>query len=148
MSDQIELSMSLPLDRDGFLRRECPTCERQLKFVVTDADGEEESQEVDPAGLFCPYCAIPSPPSAWHTAEQLHYAEIILAREGMGPIFDRAEAAGFRVTRNAPEEPTPLTEDDDMRRVEFACHPGEPIKVLDDWTGAVHCIVCGTPAAT
>jgi hypothetical protein len=146
MSEQIELSMSLPLDRDGFLRRECPTCEKQLKFLVSDQDDADGQESLDAAGLFCPYCAIQAPPQAWHTQEQLRYAEIIVAREGMGPIFDRAETSGFRVTRNVPEKPAPLSEDDDMRRVEFGCHPGEPIKVLEDWTGPVHCIVCGAIA--
>jgi hypothetical protein len=66
----------------------------------------------------------------------------------MGPILDRAEASGFRVTRNVPEEPAPLNEENDMRRVDFGCHPSEPVKVLGDWTGPVHCIVCGTIAET
>jgi hypothetical protein len=33
MSDEVQLSMSLPLDGDGFLRRECPTCEREFKWL-------------------------------------------------------------------------------------------------------------------
>jgi hypothetical protein len=34
MSD-MSVSMSLPLDEDGFLRRECPTCERQFRWWHT-----------------------------------------------------------------------------------------------------------------
>jgi hypothetical protein len=41
------------------------------------------------------------------------------------------------------EDPEPLTEDDDMRRIDFACHPSEPLKLLDDWRQPVHCLVCG-----
>ena len=37
----------------------------------------------------------------------------------------------------------PLTEADDMRRVDFVCHPSEPVKVLDDWRKPVHCLLCG-----
>jgi hypothetical protein len=136
--------MSLPLDGEGFLRRQCPACERELKFVVSDADDEQTQEAV--AAVFCPYCAIQAPLDAWHTEEQLRYAEVMVAREGMGPIFDRAEASGFRVTRNVPDEPAPLTEDDDMRRVDFDCHPDEPVKVLENWAGTVHCIVCGAAA--
>jgi hypothetical protein len=44
-----------------------------------------------------------------------------------------------------PDEMDPLTEDDDMRRVDVRCHPTEPIKVIEDWPGAVYCLICGTP---
>jgi hypothetical protein len=30
-----------------------------------------------------------------------------------------------------------------MRRVDFRCHPEEPVKVLDDWNRSVHCPICG-----
>lgn len=49
-------------------------------------------------------------------------------------------------SRDEPEEMDPLVEEDDMRRVDFSCHPAEPVKVLDDWDGAVHCLMCGQPA--
>jgi hypothetical protein len=29
----VSIPMSLPLDGDGFLRRECPKCERQFKWL-------------------------------------------------------------------------------------------------------------------
>jgi hypothetical protein len=50
----------------------------------------------------------------------------------------------FHGTRdNLPERLDPLTEADDMTRVDFACHPSEPLKVLDDWRKAVRCLICG-----
>jgi hypothetical protein len=52
-----------------------------------------------------------------------------------------------RLEVNGPDEPAPVTEIDDMRRVEFVCHPDEPVKVLDDWERQVHCMVCGASAA-
>ena len=33
---------------------------------------------------------------------------------------------------------------DDMVMVEPPCHPAEPLKVPEDATGSVHCLVCGT----
>lgn len=43
MSDEVQLSMSLPLDGDGFLRRECPTCEREFKWVPSpDPEADED----------------------------------------------------------------------------------------------------------
>ena len=54
-------------------------------------------------------------------------------------------------TRSVPasrtEESDPLTEDDDMTRVDFACHPSEPVKVLDDWHRPVSCLICGELSA-
>ena len=47
---------------------------------------------------------------------------------------------------DAPDAMDPLTEADDMRRVDFLCHPTEPLKVLDDWVEQVHCLICGNPA--
>jgi hypothetical protein len=32
-----------------------------------------------------------------------------------------------------------------MTRVDFECHPTEPVKVLDDWDNPVHCRICGQP---
>jgi hypothetical protein len=37
-----------------------------------------------------------------------------------------------------------LEERDDMTRVEFACHPDTPIKIVGDWIHDVHCFICGS----
>ncbi len=62
MSDEVTLSMSLPLDGDGFLRRECPTCEREFKWLPSPQHGEGDaaaaSDEPAPERYFCPYCAV------------------------------------------------------------------------------------------
>jgi hypothetical protein len=58
-------------------------------------------------------------------------------------------SGGFVTARLEMEhvpEADPLVEIDDMRRVEFACHAGEPVKVFDDWTGDVHSMICGAAA--
>ena len=36
--DDLALEMSMPLDSDGFLRRECPTCEREFKWLYTSEE--------------------------------------------------------------------------------------------------------------
>lgn len=72
MDDEVHLSMSLPLDEDGFLRRECPTCEREFKWRADqEDDGEGEATAVDEDGYFCPYCGVQAPTGAWHTKEQI-----------------------------------------------------------------------------
>jgi hypothetical protein len=47
------------------------------------------------------------------------------------------------VKYDEPDKLDPLTEADDTRRVDFECHPLEPVKVLDDWNKPVRCLICG-----
>lgn len=147
----IELSISLPLDSEGFLRRECPNCERELKWRA--AGDREHATPPAPCGYFCPYCAAQAAPGAWWTKAQLEAAKAHAYREVLQPEIDKlADAArgasgglvGFGVEVTDPDAPPPLTEGDDMRRVDFACHPDEPVKVPDEWHGPVHCPLCGT----
>jgi DNA-directed RNA polymerase subunit RPC12/RpoP len=157
--DEVELSMSLPLDSDNFLRRECPTCEREFKWLHNTAD-EPSTEQADAAGYFCPYCGVQAPQDAWMTQAQADLAENLVAREVMGPLLkefgntlkDVGRKSGglfeARLDYRAPDEFDPLTEVDDMQRVDFVCHPSEPVKVLDDWTRPVRCLVCGTPASS
>ena len=75
-------------------------------------------------------------------------------REAMGPLLDGLKRSAGDLGRSSgglieadvesevPAEPEPLQEDDDMRRVDFSCHPAEPVKVLDDWDKAVSCLIC------
>ena len=53
--DDVALEMSMPLDSDGFLRRECPTCEREFKWFHTP-EGEGTAAPIIDGGYFCPYC--------------------------------------------------------------------------------------------
>ncbi len=42
-----------------------------------------------------------------------------------------------------PVSPGPLVEPPDMVAVVSPCHSWEPIKILENWDEAVHCLVCG-----
>ena len=143
-----KVSVALPLDRDGFLRRECPTCEREFKWRYGDESEDEHVTEPPPGGYFCPYCAVQAADDAWWTKPQLEHMQVIGAREFMGPMLNeigRSLGAG-NVKADLPDEPDPLQEQDDMRRVEFTCHPAEPVKVLDEWDQPAHCLLCGQAA--
>lgn len=148
--------MSLPLDTDGFLRRECPSCERQFKWWPTSTSEEatEEAQEA-PEVYYCPYCHEPADPGAWWTKEQLEYAQQLAAAEVLGPELRRFKndmergnrrsrgLVRFDVSLQPLSRPEPLTEPDDMVRVDIPCHPEEPIKVEETWDQEVACLVCG-----
>lgn len=151
MSDIIG-TISMPLDSDGFLRRECPHCSREFKWLHGESDSES-AMEAD--GYHCPYCSEQSV-DGWWTVGQLaaiedetqYFAEsqiheMFKGMERRSNQFVQFKAGTAPTRRNRP----PLTEPDDMRRVEFACHSAEPVKVLDDWSEPVHCLVCGQIAA-
>jgi hypothetical protein len=150
--DYITLSMAIPVDSDGFLRRECPTCEREFKWLPAAED--DDAVSMPDGGYFCPYCGVQAPAGAWFTKAQAALAGKIAEAEVVEPMLSKFaddiarsfQRAGM-TTRSAPrrqaDEPEPLTEADDMTRVDFACHPSEPLKILDDWHEPVRCLICG-----
>jgi hypothetical protein len=141
-------SVSMPLDSDGFLRRECPHCSREFKWHHGESD---EESAVEPAGYHCPYCNGQSVDGWWTVAqlaaiedETRYYAEsqiheMFKGMERQSNEFVKIKAGAAPGRPNRP----PLTEPDDMRQVDFACHPNEPVKVLENWSEPVHCLVCG-----
>ena len=156
--DEVTLGMSLPLDSDGFLRRECPTCEREFKWLPSSDDNDAGATPSPDGGYFCPYCAIQVPDGQWFTKAQVELAENTVATQVVGPMLENftrdldsigRRSGGFlsvSAKYDGPDEMEPLTEADDMKRVDFACHPGEPVTVLDDWVGPVFCLLCGEVA--
>jgi hypothetical protein len=96
MMGDIVLSVSVPLDDDGFLRRACPLCAREFKlkplegevrsiaeqsmhaFLSADSapdadEGENIDEDAEAQQRWCPYCAQPSPENEWSTREQTAY---------------------------------------------------------------------------
>lgn len=147
------ISVSMPLDSDGFLRRECPACERQFKWWQTPPSEDETEQTAPPEAYFCPYCYQPAALNAWWTKEQLEYAQQMASAEIVAPELRRfkrnIENIGrggllkFDVKLTTPSRPDALTEPDDMVRVDFPCHLEEPIKIDETWNEEVACLACG-----
>ena len=135
--DDIRLEMSMPLDSDGFLRRECPTCEREFKWFHTPEE-QQSASAVPDGGYFCPYCGVQAEAGSWLTQAQVEQAQNIVATQAIGPLVEK-----YGLRYQPPEKLDPLTEVDDMTRVDFECHPGEPVKVLDGWDRPVRCLMCG-----
>jgi hypothetical protein len=169
MSDEVQASIALPLDSDGFLRRECPTCEREFKWLPSpDPETGEDAvagtaEGADaPERYFCPYCAVTAPSDAWLTKAQVAVVDEVIQREFIDPELGKLQrgidqlnrnrggliSIEARLERDEPEPVPELDETDDMRRIDFTCHPTEPVKVLDDWGRAVYCLICGEPALT
>jgi hypothetical protein len=155
MSDEIEIPFEVPLDRDGYFRRQCPSCERILKWHH-DTDAPDERDPVPaPAVYFCPYCGDSSPSDQWWTDEQVEHIQALgaaealrLVEDALGPSTKKLNQSAGGLVRVDLELPTttsppPLFEPDDMVAVEPPCHPEEPIKVAEGWDAELHCIVCG-----
>lgn len=152
--DEVSLEMTMPLDSDGFLRRECPTCVREFKWLHTPPE-EGNAAPVADGGYFCPYCGVQAEAGTWLTQAQVDLAQNLVATKVVGPMLenlgDNFKSVGQRsggmlraeLKYDPPEELDSLTEIDDMIRVDFDCHPSEPVKVLEDWTKLVHCLICG-----
>jgi hypothetical protein len=156
----MQTQISIPLDSDGFLRRECPTCEREFKWLPSgegDESTEDNASNIDPAGYFCPYCGVQAAPGAWLTKAQVSLVHHVARREFVEPMLrdwasdmerKSTKHVKFKANRNFGDDSSEpqLTEADDMRRIDFECHTAEPLKVLDEWDGPVLCLICGNAA--
>jgi len=76
-----EMSIDLPLDSDGFLRRACPSCMREFKWLPSPEDAAEPA----PAEYFCPYCGGQSASSEWLTEAQSGFIEEEVLEQVLGP---------------------------------------------------------------
>lgn len=60
-----------------------------------------------------------------------------------------ARAAAWSWTRpSTTRASTPTDCAGPVKWLQWACHPAEPVKLLEDWAGKVYCLVCWTPAAS
>ncbi len=137
MGEDVRLEIALPLDPDGFIRRACPECGRQFKWFV-DRGREEEGAE-DPS-YFCPYCRHQG--EDWLTDSQREYVTAKGSAAAAAELFGSSGPIRFEPDP-AVAAMKPPREPGDMERRESPCHPEEPVKVLDGWSGPVHCLACG-----
>ena len=142
--------MSFPLD-GGFLRRECPNCERQFKWYQDSTAGLLQETS-DPPIYYCPYCGETALSGDWWTQEQIEYVEqstvyaaITDVRHGFKRSMARTRSSLSNVSTRSddPEPPCSLIEPDDMREVQPPCHPMEPTMIDDSWIDALHRLICG-----
>ncbi len=147
----METSITLPLD-EGFLRRQCPSCDREFKWHQGPTD-DRPSDFADPAMYHCPYCGLTALVDECQTAEQIEFIQAMVTGPVTREVADEVDEMARRysgdfikisVTHDPePEPPAPLVEPHDMGVVTSPCHPWEPIKITEDWTEAVHCLICG-----
>ena len=151
MNDEIHISISLPLDDDGFLRRRCPSCELEFKWHSSDeAIGDSEITNQ----YFCPLCGHADGVDTWATPQQAEYMQQVSApdidrrvQEMMADAFKGVKGFTFKADNGYSSQevpPEPLVEANDMTIVEPPCHPAEPIKIPPGSLASVHCLICGS----
>ena len=149
----MEIPISIPLDDDGFLRRQCPNCGRHFKWHSGPANEEAESH-TSPDEYHCPLCGKPASNDSWWTEAQKEYAQAQAAPEiarymdqALGDVFKNFRSDFIRIEQtkhlDIPDAPAPQVEPNDMEIVMSPCHPYEPVKVPDDHAGILFCLVCG-----
>ena len=156
MDDEFEIQVSVPIarDSDGFVRRECPHCTRQFKWHDGPAN-EEAEQHASPVSYNCPLCGQPAPMDSWNTADQVALVQQAAMPQVMELVQDNLESMfrgmkGVTYKRGSDEVadfPEPPTEPDDMTIVASPCHSYEPVKVPEDHTGVLFCLICGSAYA-
>jgi hypothetical protein len=142
--------VELPLDDDGFMRRECPHCLREFKWHHGPTEARPEGM-ADPPVYHCPRCGDPARPDEWWTQEQLAFTEQLVTGHALREATEMLEnsvrdskSVTFKPPRDdAPEPPEALHEPNDMIIVGPPCHPWEPIKVPEDATTRAFCLICG-----
>jgi hypothetical protein len=142
MGDEFKVQVELPLGPEGFLRCACSACGREFKCLVDDEDDVAKPE----GGYHCPYCARQG--EDWLTEAQSEYLTAKAGGAFAEEFFAGLAGAGgsgaicFEPNTEGAEPPREVG---DMERRDPACHPGQPIKVLDGWSGPVHCLICAEP---
>jgi hypothetical protein len=147
-------SVPLPLDSDGFLRRECPHCNQEFKWHNGSTDDRPDG-EADPPVYHCPRCGLSAAPDQWWTQEQIAFIQESMSGPVLREVSDQLEKVfqgvkGLTYKRgqlDEPEPPASLQEPNDMIIVASPCHFWEPVKVPEEATARVYCLVCGEPFA-
>lgn len=148
------MEIELPLDTHGFLRRQCPACQREFKWHNGPLENAPEGAD-DVDVYYCPYCGEPADVDEWWTEEQVELIQSVVLDEVASDAAQSLEGAardlnssgiiGVSVRYDPPNPPAPLDESDDMTAVASPCHAYEPVKIAKDWQSRIHCLVCGAP---
>lgn len=148
----MDISVTLPLDADGFLRRQCPSCDGQFKWHDGPAN-EEAELEAPPISYYCPLCGLPASHDQWWTHEQAGYIQAAAMPAVMQTVQDELSEAfrGAKGIKFNPgnvrideEQRSALVEPDDMVIAISPCHSYEPVKVPEENASKpLHCLVCG-----
>lgn len=154
----MEIAYELPLDEDGYLRRECPHCEQEFKWYHGRTPQAPDAF-VHGDVYWCPRCGRSAAQDQWFTQAQVQYQQelvVAAASDLVGDVladaFKPLQRSGITFKRGprrgTTDQPDPLVEPDDMDIIAPPCHPWEPVKVPVGAQAPFFCLVCGESYAT
>lgn len=170
---EIVLNVSISLDDERFLRRECPNCVQEFKIqmssedlkdlaekgiesFLTDDDNKKLDDEDEITKYFCPYCGQEAPITHWWTQEQLSYMQVY-AKNIMAKIVNEQLIKPMKRNFNKSTGPISISfkgsemkyEDpwisDEVSDMQVFDLPccNEQLKIIEDWRKNVFCFYCG-----
>ena len=170
MSD-FSFTISIPLDDDMFLRRECPYCKKQFKiklekgelnksiqdlvdnFLLEDSDKHEEDERCEDVEYYCPYCSEIAASTDWWTEEQLNYSRIFIENymnkminetfiKEMEKMSRNNSSISFKGEKLIMKELWISPEENDMDMFILECCD-DKIKIDEEYRGEIYCHFCG-----
>ena len=144
----MEISLSIPLDNDGFLEMECDYCKN--RFMLHETVYSDESN----LHFFCPICGLPNEANTFYCPEVLEalhqkamnyvYSEI---KQKLGPSIRKMNKSGFikmslKVPKQEPEKELYTPANEYILFHHSCC--GVEVKALEiDAQIGLYCPICG-----
>ena len=158
--------LHLPIDAQGFSRRECPRCKARFKLRATPGEAatvagalgrrvqhENGAEAAPPGPRTCPYCAFAAPAEEFLPPEVQRRldeaargleAEVRSRRLRVPPEWIAENPRVDHGPVPPARLPPTVRQDrpDDLVRIALPCC-GEEQKVSDAWLGPIRCHLCG-----
>lgn len=94
MGDEVRLHITLPVDDEGMLGRQCPNCHQYFKL-------KPGTGVPDIAATMCPYCEFQSDSNGFATDEQIEYAQSIAIKRVLEPTLRDFQKSLKRLERQS-----------------------------------------------
>lgn len=144
----MKLSLSIPLDKNGFLEMECDYCKN--RFMIHEAVYSDEAN----LHFFCPICGLPNDTNTFYCPEVLeaihqkamNYVNSEIQRQ-LGPSIRRINKSGFikmslKVPKQEPEKELYAPANEYVLFHQECC--GVDVKALEiDAQIGLYCPICG-----
>ena len=145
---EVRLSISIPLDEDGFTELECDFC--KIRFMITGDDYENK----DMPFFFCPICGLPNNLGTFYCPEILEKAQQMAAEWAMkeinrtfGKTIKDINKSGILKMSMEMPRPEPDIElykpiDDYTMHKTKCCQMSIKVRAIDEEIG-IYCPICG-----
>ena len=100
LSGTHKVSVSVPLDREGYFDRECPSPECTFQFKVHENDWRDKVRNEE---VFCPFCGHTAASKSWWTQQQLKHAEKAAFSQVEGRLSDAIQRDAAHWNRQQPK---------------------------------------------